>query len=38
LILGAAPSQHGVTSTAWKINGDEIEPVGRGPGGMFPSI
>jgi predicted AlkP superfamily pyrophosphatase or phosphodiesterase len=38
MIMGAGPIQHGVTSNAWKINAYEIEPVARGPGGMFPTI
>ena len=38
MIMGAGPEQHGVTSNEWETNKFEIDPIVRGPGGMFPTI
>ncbi len=38
MIMGAGPEQHGVTSNDWETNKFDMEPVVRGPGGMFPTI
>lgn len=38
LIMGAGPEQHGVTSNEWQPNKHDIEPVAKGPGGIFPTI
>ncbi|NUM56618.1 MAG: alkaline phosphatase [Candidatus Hydrogenedentes bacterium] len=38
MIMGAGPEQHGVTSNDWQPDKHEIEPVAKGPGGIFPTI
>ena len=38
MIMGAGPSQHGVTSNDWETNKFEIAPIATGSAGIFPTI
>ncbi|MBM3290894.1 MAG: hypothetical protein FJY92_12150, partial [Candidatus Hydrogenedentes bacterium] len=38
MIMGAGPEQHGVTSNEWQLDKHAIDPIAKGPGGMFPTI
>jgi predicted AlkP superfamily pyrophosphatase or phosphodiesterase len=38
MIMGAGPEQHGVTSNEWTPFTYDIEPLVKGPGGIFPTI
>jgi predicted AlkP superfamily pyrophosphatase or phosphodiesterase len=38
ILMGAGPSQHGVTSNDWNPQRHDVAPVVMGPGGIFPTI
>lgn len=36
--MGAGPEQHGVTSNEWQRDKSEIEPLCKGPEGIYPNV
>jgi len=38
ILMGAGPEQHGVTSNEWQRDKFEIEPLCKGPEGIFPNV
>lgn len=38
MIMGAGPSQHGITSNEWKLNDHTLPPVIKTEAGIFPTI
>lgn len=38
ILMGAGPEQHGVTSNEWQRDKFEIEPLCKGPEGIYPNI
>ncbi len=38
ILMGAGPEQHGVTSNEWQRDKFEIEPLCKGPEGIYPNV